>query len=128
MVQITRENKRKVYAYLLEEGVIVVKKVSKNSSNIKLRRISRAWTIWTRRCQTCTCGCWCDPWSRRAWLKKCSTGDTTTSTWSPKDWKCSETPSESSRRTSSPSPSRRPKKTILERKKVRQLPGYEWII
>jgi hypothetical protein len=29
MVQITRENKRKVYAYLLEEGVIVVKKVEK---------------------------------------------------------------------------------------------------
>lgn len=27
MVQITRENKRKVYAYLLEEGVIVVKRV-----------------------------------------------------------------------------------------------------
>ena len=26
MVQITRENKRKVYAYLLEEGVLVVKK------------------------------------------------------------------------------------------------------
>jgi hypothetical protein len=33
MVQITRENKRKVYAYLLEEGVIVVKKVEK--CNIK---------------------------------------------------------------------------------------------
>jgi hypothetical protein len=30
MVQITRENKRKVYAYLLEEGVIVVKKVIPN--------------------------------------------------------------------------------------------------
>jgi hypothetical protein len=36
MVQISRENKRKVYAYLLEEGVIVVKKVVKQSANINL--------------------------------------------------------------------------------------------
>ena len=34
MVQITRENKRKIYAYLLEEGVIVVKKVNLNIKRI----------------------------------------------------------------------------------------------
>ena len=41
MVQITRENKRKVYAYLLEEGVIVVKRVNlinyRNSTQLLMK-------------------------------------------------------------------------------------------
>ena len=40
MVQITRENKKKVYSYLLEEGVIVVKKVFIKIDNRNLHSLT----------------------------------------------------------------------------------------
>ena len=132
MVLISRENRRKIYEYLLNEGVLVLKKVPFNPCFFLhfffvFSRILAILPITTPKFPTSKSGWWCVHCTPRESWSWFSTGlaiilnlkpslisffffqgSTITITWRPKVSSSSVTISVSPKRTSFPSPSKRP--------------------